>query len=344
MKNEPNPHPEPSQDRRIREREEQYAGEPQADADDRGRNASSPQGIPAHGCFDVLKRSAKQIQGDHLTLVSAGVAFFFLLGLFPGLAAIISIYGWLADPATVSGHINQLSGVLPEQAAEVIHNQAEQLASAETAAGWGAIIGVVLALWAGSKAMKGMVEALNIAYNQRENRGFFKKQAVYLTLTLGAVLVGLLAILLIAIAPAIVNFLPLPDFGKQVFMGLRWPVLLFFGMTGIAAIYRYGPARKKAKWKWVSWGAGAATVLWLIASGLFSLYVSNFGNFNEIYGSLGAVVVLMMWLYLTAFLILIGAKVDAELEHQTQRDTTTGKEQSLGDGGAFAADHAARNI
>lgn len=343
MKNEPTPPAKTFQDRRNRERQEQYADAPQAGGEDRGRNASSPPKIPACGWFDVLKRSAKQIEGDHLPLISAGVAFFFLLGLFPGLAAIISIYGWLADPATVSDHINQLSSVLPPQAAEIIHNQASQLASAETAAGWGAIIGVVLALWAGSKAMKGTVDALNIAYSQRETRGLIKKQLVYLTLTLGVVLVGLLSILLIAIAPAIVNFLPLPEWGRQALLWLRWPVLLFFGMTGIAAIYRYGPSRKKAKWRWVSWGAGAATVLWLAASGLFSLYVSNFGNFNEIYGSLGAVVVLMMWLYLSAFLILIGAEVDAELELQTQRDTTAGKEDPMGERGAFAADHAARN-
>lgn len=343
MKNEPQPPPETFQERRNREREEQYVGEPQADADDRGRNAGSPSEIPACGWWDIAKRSAKQIEGDHLPLISAGVAFFFLLGLFPGLAAIISIYGWLADPATVSEHIDQLSGVLPAEAAEIIHNQAEQLASAETAAGWGAIVGVLLALWAGSKAMKGMVEALNIAYNERESRGLIKKQSVYLTLTLGAVLVGLLSILLIAIAPALVNFLPLPDWGKQAVMWLRWPVLLFFGMTGIAAIYRYGPAREKAKWRWVSWGAGLATILWLVASALFSLYVSSFGNFNEAYGSLGAVVVLMMWLYLTAFLILMGAEVDAELELQTQRDSTAGKEAPMGDRGAFAADHAARH-
>jgi membrane protein len=343
MNNDPPARAETFQDRRNREREEQYEAKPQANAEERGRNADAPSKIPARGWFDVMKRSIKQIEGDHLPLISAGVAFFFLFGLFPGLAAIISIYGWLADPATIAGHIDQLSTVLPAQAAEIIHNQAEQLAGAETAAGWGAIIGVALALWAGSKAMRGMVEALNIAYNQRESRGFFKKQVIYLTLTLGAVLVGLSSILLIAIAPAIVNFLPLPDWGRQTLMWLRWPVLLLFGMTGIAAIYRYGPAREKAKWRWVSWGAGGATVLWLIVSALFSLYVSSFGNFNEIYGSLGAVIVLMMWLYLTAFLILMGAEVDAELELQTQQDTTSGKESPMGERGAFAADHAARH-
>lgn len=342
MTDQPDPRDETFQERRSREREEQYAGEPQEDADDRGRNADSPPHITARGWLAVFKRVARQIHGDHLPLIAAGVAFFFLLGLFPGLGAIISIYGWLADPATVASHIAQLSHVLPPQAAEIIHNQAAQLAGEDAAAGWGAVIGVLLALWAGSKAMRGIVEALNIAYNQRESRGLILKQAVYLTLTLGAVLVGLLSILLIAIAPAVVNFLPVPEWGKGTLMWLRWPLLLFIGMASIAAIYRYGPARERAKWRWVSWGAGVATLLWLIVSALFSLYVSSFGNFNEVYGSLGAVVVLMLWLYLTAFLILIGAELDSELELQTQRDTTSGDDKPMGNRGAFVADHAAR--
>ena len=202
---------------------------------------------------------------------------------------------------------------------------------------------MVLAVWAGSKAIKGMVQALNIAYNERETRGFIKQQAVYLSLTLAAVLTGVLAILLIAVIPAVVDYLPIPEQAKSVVVWLRWPVLLLIGMVAIATIYRFGPAREKAKWKWVTWGAGAATILWLIASALFSLYVTNFGNFNETYGSLGAVVVLMMWLYLTAFLVLMGAEVDSEMELQTQRDTTDGETKPMGSRGAFVADHVARD-
>jgi len=307
--------------------------------DARGRHANSPRQIPARGWFEVLKRTAAEINRDHLPLISAGVGFFFLLGLFPALAAMISIYGWLADPATVTAHLNQLAGVLPAEAAAIITSQAEKLVAQDSAAGWGALVGVFLALWAGSKAMKGMVEALNIAYQQDETRGLIKKQAIYLGLTFLAVVVGVVSIILIAVAPVIVDFFPLPELGKQIIVWLRWPVLLILGMTAIAAIYRYGPSRRQAEWRWISWGAAAATLLWLAASGLFSLYVTSFGNFNETYGSLGAVIILMLWLYLTAFFILMGAELDAELEHQTLRDTTVGEEKPIGARDAYVADH-----
>ena len=307
--------------------------------DARGRHANSPRQIPARGWFEVLKRTAAEINRDHLPLISAGVGFFFLLGLFPALAAMISIYGWLADPATVTAHLNQLAGVLPAEAAAIITSQAEKLVAQDSAAGWGALVGVFLALWAGSKAMKGMVEALNIAYQQDETRGLIKKQAIYLGLTFLAVVVGVVSIILIAVAPVIVDFFPLPELGKQIIVWLRWPVLLILGMTAIAAIYRYGPSRRQAEWRWISWGAAAATLLWLAASGLFSLYVTSFGNFNETYGSLGAVIILMLWLYLTAFFILMGAELDAELEHQTLRDTTVGEEKPIGSRDAYVADH-----
>jgi membrane protein len=343
MSNDPHPN-ETFEERRQREREKESSSHPRSGAggSQQGKDADAPRDIPARGWFSVLKRTGKQIEGDHLNLLSAGVAFFLLLGLFPGLAALISIYGWVSDPATVANHLDELSAVLPPEAAGIIHDQATSLAQDDSGAGWGAIVGVVLALWAGSKAMKGIVEALNIAYNERENRGFIKKQATYLALTLGAVVVGLVSILLIAVLPAVVNFLALPDWGAQLLIWLRWPVLLLLAMVGVAAIYRYGPSRRKAKWRWVSWGAGLATVVWLIASALFSLYVSSFGNFNETYGSLGAVVILMMWLYLTAFLILMGAELDAELEHQTRRDTTAEGEQAMGQRGAFVSDHVAQ--
>ena len=291
----------------------------------------------------VLKRTAAEINNDHLSLIAAGVSFFLLLGLFPGLAAMISIYGWVADPATIGEHVNQLSNMLPKDAAEIINEQVGQVAGSETKAGIAAVIGVVLALWAGSKAMKGLIEALNIAYGEEEKRGFIKQQVIYVSLTLASVVTGLIAILLIAVIPAIVGYLPIPDWGKGALVWLRWPVLMIVGMTIIAAIYRYGPSRDKPEWKWVSWGAAVATILWLIASSLFSLYVSSFGNYNETYGSLGAVVVLMMWLYLTSFLILIGAELDTELELQTEHDTTAGRDEPLGARGAMAADHVAKS-
>jgi len=342
MKDDSPPAKQTFEETRQREREEHATDQPGAVRDDdaRGRRATSPGGIPARGWGEILKRAFANIAGDHLTLVAAGVAFFFLLGLFPGLAAVVSIYGWIADPNTVAGHVDEVAAVLPGDVADIVRNQIESIAADSTAAGWGAVISVLLAIWAGSKAMKGMVQALNIAYNQKESRGMIKQQVVYLSLTLLAVVVGIVSILLIAIVPAVVDFLPIPDWGGQALVWLRWPLLLVVGVAGVATIYRYGPSREAAQWKWVSWGAGGATVLWLIASALFSLYVSSFGNFNETYGSLGAVVVLMMWLYLTAFLILMGAEVDSEAELQTKHDTTGG-EDAMGSRGAYVADHVA---
>lgn len=343
MKDDPQPAKETFEETRQKQRDKQSTSRPETVSDDgRGRDAAAPSRIPARGWRDILKRSFANIAGDHLTLVSAGVAFFFLLGLFPGLAAVVSIYGWIADPTTVAGHIDELAAVMPGEVAELVRKQVEEIAADSSAAGWGAIISVLLAIWAGSKAMKGMVEALNIAYNQRESRGMIKKQAVYLSLTLLAVAIGILSILLIAIAPAVVDFLPVPDWGRQALMWLRWPLLLFIGVVGVATIYRYGPSREKPEWKWVSWGAGGATVLWLAASALFSLYVTNFGNFNETYGSIGAVVVLMIWLYLTAFLVLMGAEVDSEAELQTKQDTTGG-DDAMGSRGAWVADNVVRD-
>jgi membrane protein len=337
------PNKETFAEKRHRERLEQSESNPEAvSGDGRGRQAERPSEIPKRGWMDILKRSFAQIAGDHLSLIAAGVAFFFLLGLFPGLGAMVSIYGWLADPATVAGHVDELAKVLPAEAADIVHSQIDKVAGQDSGAGWGALLGVLLALWAGSKAMKGMVEALNIAYNEDETRSFIKKQMIYLGLTLGAILLGIVAISLIAIIPAIIDFLPLPDWGRQALIWLRWPALLLLGMCGIAAIYRYGPSRRKPEWKWVTWGAGGATILWLIASGLFSFYISNFGNYNEVYGSLGAVIVLMLWLYLTAFLILMGAEVDSEMEHQTARDTTAGSDRPIGSREAFVADNVAR--
>ena len=309
--------------------------------DSRGRTPASPRESPTRGWLDVLKRVRTMIAKDHLGLVAAGVAFFLMLGLFPGLAAMVSIYGWVADPVSISEQINQLSSILPGEAADIIRKQAAQLASNPVQAGWGAVLGVVLALWAGSKAMKAVVEGVNIAYKENEDRGAVRKQLVYLGLTLAAVIAGLVAILLIAVVPMIEGFLPIPEWGKQLLVWARWPVLLLLGISIISLVYRFGPARRRPKWKWGSGGAGGAAVAWLIVSGLFSFYVSSFGNYNKTYGSLGAVVVLMMWLYLTAYLILIGAEVNAELEHQTERDTTSGGEKPISSRDAYVADHVA---
>lgn len=280
--------------------------------------------VRASGTWDVLQRTASKVALDHLSLLSAGVAFFLLLGLFPGLAGLIAIYGFLADAESVASYFGGLSTLLPAEAAEVIQQQAVDLARAGAGLGWGAFFGMLFALWAGSKAMRCVVAALNIAYSQDETRGFFYKQFVYLTLTLAVWVAGLFSLLLIALIPVVVNFLAIPAWLRAGLLWSRWPVLLVIGMTVIAAIYRYGPAGVRPKWRFLSWGAGVATLLWLIASALFSLYVSNFANFDKTYGSLGAMVVLLMWLYITAFLLLIGAELDAQIALRGKPESLAG--------------------
>ncbi len=305
----------------------------------RGREAARPGEIPKPGWRDILLRTWREQSRDNLSLVAAGVAFYAMLALFPAIAALISIYGLLADPAQLQSQIGEVSGVLPPDARSIIQSQLSQVVSgAGGALSLGAVAGVLLALWSASKGMKGLIQALNIAYDEQESRGFLKLNAISLLLTFSGLVFFILALTAVVAMPALLDNLGLPDAVMWTVSIARWPVLAIAGMLALSVLYRYGPDRDQPRWRWVSWGSAGATVAWIGASLLFSLYVSRFGNYNETYGALGAVVILLMWLFITAYVVLFGAEFNAEMEHQTRKDTTRGEEQPMGKRGAHAAD------
>ena len=305
----------------------------------RGRDARRPSEIPARGWWDVLTRVKHQVAEDHLSIIAAGAALYGFVAVFPALAALVSIYGLITDPASLQKHMTGIERLLPGEAAGIINDQLAQIAKGqESTLGWALVAGTLIALWSASKGMKSLIESMNIAYDEEEKRGFFKLNGAALLLTLGAILLIIFFLGLIVGVPAVLATVELGTAIETVISWSRWPVTALCIVVALAVLYRYAPSREKPQWRWVSWGAVAATVLWVVGSALFSLYVSNFGNYNATYGSLAAIVILITWLLLGAFSILLGAEINAELERQTVEDTTAEEPQPMGRRGAYAAD------
>jgi membrane protein len=245
-------------------------------------------------------------------MISAGAAFFGLLALFPALAAAVALYGLVTDPATVGGHLDLLSGFVPAEARAIVDAQLQRVtAAADTSLGIGAIVALLLALWSAAKGVKSLMTALDIVYHEREDRGFFKLNGTALLLTLAMLIVVPLSLAAVAVLPALVDRLPLPDLVTIAVRWLRWPLIAGVAVAAMTMLYRLGPAHARPKRSLP--GAIVATVLWLIASALFSWYVSSFGSYNETYGAVAAMAVIMMWFWLSAFAVLIGGEVNAEL-------------------------------
>lgn len=308
----------------------------------RGRQAQRLREIPKSGWRDILMRTKDEIRKDHVSMTAAGVAFYGMLALFPAIAAIISIWGLMFDPHQIEQQIASISGMLPEQAATIVKSQAQKVASS---AGGGlttaAIVGVLLALYSAAKGMKALIEGLNIVYNEEEKRGFIRLNLAALVLTLGLIIAMIAVLALIVIVPALLGNLGLGSVLQELMAWVRWPLLFILAMIGLAIVYQYAPSRDQPRWRWASAGAVIATLLWVIGSAAFSVYVRNFGSYNKTYGSLGAVVILLMWLWLSAYIVLLGAELNSETERQTERDTTRGQPQPMGERGAHAADTVA---
>lgn len=264
--------------------------------------------------FSFVHKVSKAIDRDHLPIAAAGVAFFLMLGIFPGLAALFSVYGWLSDPLEIERQLQDESGVLPHEVNQIMLTQVRMVASDNKTAGLGTILSLIIAIWAGSFAMRGLIQGLNIVFRQSEKRKFISLQVASLILTVLLLLVIALAIFLIAIIPVYARMLPGDEYSLKILALLRWPFLLTIIMFMLALIYRFGPSRHQAAWKWISPGAIVVTLLWLVASALFSYYVGNYTFYLSTYSSLGAIVILMLWLYITAFLILLGAEIDEALK------------------------------
>ena len=307
--------------------------------DKRGRNASRPKDIPKKGWWDILLRVKDEQSKDNLSIVGAGVAFYWFLAIFPAMAATVSIYGLAADPEQLQRQIESLSSVMPEQAFQILQNQLTTVVSHSGGAlGLGVVTGILLTIWSSNKGMKALMTALNIVYDEEEGRGFFKLNAISLLLTVCTIVFGLLAISLIIAIPALMAMISVPSSIQAIFTYLRWPLLGILLVLALAAAYHFCPDRDRPKWRWVSWGSVAATVLWLLMSILFSFYVANFGSYSKTYGSMGAVIILMMWFFLSAYIVLLGGELNAEMEHQTRKDSTVGRPEPMGRRGAYVAD------
>jgi membrane protein len=312
------------------------------DNGDAGRQAGTPQEIPPRGWKDIAKRTLKEVKADQVTLLGAGVAFYSLLALFPAVIAGVSIYGLVANPATVQNQIDQLTRMLSPETATIIGTQLKQVTSgAGGALGLATVVGILTALWSASSGMKALITGVNLAYDETEGRKFVKLRGLSILLTLGAMLLMGVALALIVGFPAVADSWPVAL--RWTASILRWVLLAALLIAALAVLYRFAPDRDQPKWTWVSWGSGIATALWILASIGFSIYANAFGNYNKTYGALAGVIILMFWLYLTAVIVLVGAELNTEMELQTARDTTKGPEQPMGERGGHAADHVAES-
>jgi membrane protein len=305
----------------------------------RGRSASSPTGIPGKGWMDVFWRIYNQLQNDRLLAVAAGVVFYMLLALFPALTALVSLYGLVSDPAEINAQLALLAGVVPSDVVAIIRDQVTRVSEARSGSlGLGFLIGIAFALWSTNGGMKAIIDSLNVVYDEREERSFIVLTLVSFAFTIGSLVFVVLAMSAVVITPLVLPWLGMESLSERIISLLRWPALLIIVLLWLSLLYRYGPCRTAAQWRWLSVGSLFAALCWLAASSLFSWYLSNFANYNVTYGSLGAVIGLMMWLWVSVIVILFGAELNAELEHQTAEDTTVRPEQPLGERGAVMAD------
>ncbi|MBP5978914.1 MAG: YihY/virulence factor BrkB family protein [Halomonas sp.] len=305
----------------------------------RGRDAEKPDEITRRGWLDIVWRVLRAAKRDRLTMLAAGVAFYALLALFPTIAAVISLWGLLFDPVEAGRQLYEISRFMPPDAANLIDQQTQAVVeSTESGSVMAVLVGLLVAMYIASKGVGVLVVGLNVVYGEKERRSVFFRGVVLTLLTFGLIGMTLISLGFIAIVPVLVDALTVEPPFDQLFKWLRWPALLIIMSFLIALLYRFAPYRRAAKWSWLSYGTLLATILWLLGSGGLSLYVRYFTSFSELYGSLGAVVVLMMWFWLSAFVVLLGAEVNSEMERQTYQDTTVGEDRPLGEREAFAAD------
>jgi len=278
-------------------------------------------------------------------LLAAGVSYYALLALFPALAALVSLFGLVADPASIQQQLSNLQGVVPEEALQIIGDQISRIqAQGGRTLSLYFFIGLAVSLWSANAGVKSVFDALNIVYEEPERRSFLQYNLHALLFTLGGILFIILAVSGIVILPAMFAFVGLESMSGRIISLLRWPLLLVALLLALALLYRYGPCREKPQWKWVTPGSIFTAVVWLAGSMLFSWYVSSFGTYNETYGSLGAVIAFMVWMWLSATIVLVGAEINAQSEFQTRADTTTGEPRSMGERGANVADNVANSL
>ena len=270
--------------------------------------------------WTILTNFWARLDRDHVSIMAAGIAFYALLSIFPGMSALISIYGLVADPATIETQLNSLSGVLPQEALKLLSDQLHTLVAApRDKLGLGLLVSLLIALWSATSGTGSLMQALTVAYEERENRGILSFYGRAIVLTIGVGVFALLSLFLIAGIPAVIGLLPLSELWRDRISLIRWPLLAILAVAALGVLYRYGPARRNPCWNCLSGGTMAAAVLWLVGSAGFSFYVARFSSYDKTYGSLGAVVILLMWFYVTAYIILAGAELNAEIEKARAR-------------------------
>lgn len=303
-----------------------------------GIDATTPMGIPARGWKQIVKRAWAENNADNMPIIAGGVAFFAFLSIFPALIALISIYGLVASREQAAEQVAELTTGLPQSSRELITEQVTKITDAGGALTWGLVVSTLAALWTASGGVNNMVKAVNIAYDEVETRNFVKLRALSLVLTLGAIVFVVLTIGLVAVLPVVLDALALGSLGSVLAEIARWVALLAIVTGSLAVLYRVAPDRDSPRFRWVSLGSLVVTAAWAVVSLGFTFYVNNFGSYNETYGAIAGVIVLMLWLYLTCYLVLLGAEINSEAEHQTGRDTTDGDPQPMGLRGAVKAD------
>ena len=311
----------------------------------RGRHSGSPLQIPRAGWKDILWRTYVRSGEDRLLAIAAGVVFFGLLAVFPAITALVSCYGLFANPSTIGANLQTLALMLPQGSFEIVQDQiARVLMKGDTALGVTFLFGLGLAIWSANAGAKAVIDALNVVYEEREKRSFIRLNLLSLAFTIGGIAALLLMVSAVVAVPLALDHAGLAS-ESRIIIGLgRWPLLLVILLVALGLLYRFGPSRQAARWEWLSVGTLAAALLWIAGSSLLSWYLSNFGNYDATYGSLGAAIGLMMWMWMSAIIVLFGAELNSEIEHQTALDTTIGHPKPLGARGAVMADTMGRAL
>jgi membrane protein len=305
----------------------------------RGRNARAPSQIPWRGWKDIAVRVYQKTLDNRVPALAAGVAFYSLLSLFPAIAAGVSFYAFFSDAGTITKHLSLAAGIVPAEALDMVRGEITRIAGkSDNRLTLGFLIGLGIALWSANAGMKAIFDALNIIYDEHEQRGLFRLNLISLLFTVCSIGAVLLATSAVVALPLLAAALGRPPIEGPVIGFLRWPVMLVLILGVLAVLYRYGASRRPAKWRWISLGSVFAASAWLGVSSLLSWYLSNIANYDATYGALGAVAGLMMWMWLSAMVVLVGAELNSEIEHQTSRDSTIGPEKPLGARGAVMAD------
>ena len=304
-----------------------------------GRGAKSPFEIPWSGWKDIFWRTYQRIGDDRLLANAGGVVFFGLLAIFPAVTALVSSYGLFADPSTISANLQTLASMLPAGSFQIVEDQVVRVVShGNTTLGATFLLGLLLAIWSANAGVKAIFDALNVAYEEREKRSFVRLNLVSLAFTVGGIVALLLMVGAVVAFPLALNHLGMAPESKLIVALARWPLLFLILLVALAILYRFAPSRDAPRWQWLSLGAVTAALLWIAGSALLSWYLSEFANYNATYGSLGAAIGLMTWMWMSAIVIMFGAELNSEIERQTLRDTTTGQPRPLGSREAVSAD------